>query len=128
MTASEVESGWGAWVARLTSEFANLAEGGWLTFTVPAADADTFVQARVLEGVFALECIVDTQFEGVSDLSSAQQEALNRLGWHSEGDGPDLDRTFPADESGAAAELVAATFREVLGTDSPDQVDIRRPT
>lgn len=127
MTAAEVAPGWDDWIARLTGEFAALAEGDWLTFTVPGADTDTFIQVRLLEGVIALECIADTEFEGVSDLSRTEQEGLTALGWEPGGDEPDLNRTLPADEPAAAAGLVAATFRDVLGVGSPDQVDVRRP-
>lgn len=128
MTAPEREVGWSDWIAELTSEFAKLAEGDWLTFTVPGADTGAFVQVRLLQDVIALECIADTEFEGQSDLSSEQQEALARLGWQPDGQEPDFNRTFPADQSAAAAELVGASFRDVLGAGLPDQVDIRRPS
>ncbi len=124
---------WNAWVQRISGDLTALSDGDWLTFTlgadsapVGASVADVLVQARPLEGVLALECIADTEFEGLTDLTPAQQSALVALGWEQDGDDPDFERTFAPDDTTAAAELVAATLRDVLGAGTPDQVDVRR--
>ncbi|MER7072273.1 hypothetical protein [Terrabacter sp. NPDC000476] len=88
--------------------------------TVP----DVFVQVRRLEGVLALECIGDTQFEGLTDLTPAQQSALEALGWVRAGDDPEFDVALT--EGAAAAALVAASLRTVLGAATPADVDVRR--
>ena len=145
---------WEAWTARIAAELTALTDVDWLTFTVhvdsaastayaaeqaprrwrrpfgsspsgPAA-SDAFVQARLLEGVVALECIGDTEFEGLTDLSPEQQSALVSLGWEQDGDEPDYSRTFAPDEAATAADLVARTLRDVLGAEGPSRVDVRR--
>ena len=124
---------WEMWVQGISEDLGALAEGDWLTFTVridgPSAGpagADVLVQARLLEGVLALECIADTEFEGLTDLTTAQQTALVELGWQPDGDDPDYARTFAPDDAVSAAGLVAATMRDVLGAGTPEQVDVRR--
>lgn len=86
---------------------------------------DVLVQARLLEGVLALELIGDTEFEGLSDLSAEQQAALVALGWAQEGADPEFSRTFAPDEHRAAAELLQRSLHEVLGAPSPEAVDVR---
>jgi hypothetical protein len=61
--------------------------------TVP----DVFLQARLLEGVLALECISDTEFEGLSDLTPEQEDALVALGWTQDDNAPAFHRTYPDD-------------------------------
>ncbi|GAB3068956.1 TY-Chap domain-containing protein [Monashia sp. NPDC004114] len=124
---------WNAWVQRISGDLAALSGGDWLTFTVRADSApvgasvaDVLVQARPLEGVLALECIADTEFEGLTDLTAAQQSALVELGWEQDGDDPDYERTFAPEDTTSAAQLVAATLRDVLGAGTPDEVDVRR--
>jgi hypothetical protein len=90
----------------------------------PARVPDVFVQVRRLEGVLALECIGDTEFEGLTDLSRDQQSALADLGWERQGREPEFSRTFTDGE--AAAGLVHASLTEVLGAATPADVDIRR--
>ena len=83
---------------------------------------------RRLEGVLALECIGDAEFEGLTDLTQHQQETLLTLGWEREGNDPDFSATFAVAESDDAAELLAASLRGVLGAGSPPSVDVRRST
>src|SRR5205085_10414484 len=64
---------------------------------------DVFVQARRLESVLALECIGDTEFEGLTDLTSEAQEALVGLGWTRDGDEPEFSRAF--ENAAEAAQL-----------------------
>ena len=90
----------------------------------PARVPDVFVQVRRLEGVLALECIGDTEFEGLTDLSRDQQSALAGLGWERQGREPEFSRTFT--DGAAAAVLVHASLTEVLGAATPADVDIRR--
>ena len=90
----------------------------------PAGVPDVFVQVRRLEGVLALECIGDTEFEGLTDLSRDQQSALAELGWERQGREPEFSRTLTDGE--AAAGLVHASLTEVLGAATPADVDIRR--
>jgi hypothetical protein len=90
----------------------------------PAGVPDVFVQVHRLEGVLALECIGDTEFEGLTDLSRDQQSALADLGWERQGREPEFSRTFTDGE--AAAGLVHASLTEVLGAATPADVDIRR--
>ena len=85
---------------------------------------DVFVQARRLEGVLALECIGDTEFEGLTDLTREAQEALEGLGWTRDGDEPEFSRAF--DRAAEAAELLRASLAQVLGAVTPADVDIRR--
>ena len=87
---------------------------------------DAFLQARRLGEVVALECIADTEFEGLSDLTAAQQRALVELGWERD-DEPELSRTFALGDP-AAARLLRASLEGVLGARSPAEVDIRRAT
>lgn len=90
----------------------------------PARVPDIFVQARRLGDVVALECIADTEFEGLTDLTREQQRALVELGWEADDD-PDLSRTFDLDDAGAAR-LLRATLEGVLGAPTPAEVDVRR--
>ena len=90
----------------------------------PTHVPDVFVQVRRLEGVLALECIGDTEFEGVTDLSRDQQAALAALGWERQGRQPEFSRTFT--DGAAAARLVHASLTEVLGASTPADVDLRR--
>ncbi|GAA2481793.1 TY-Chap domain-containing protein [Terrabacter carboxydivorans] len=90
----------------------------------PASVPDVFVQARRLEGVIAVECIGDTEFEGLTDLTRDQQSALAGLGWEREGREPEFSRTFT--DGAAAAGLVHASLTGVLGAGTPADVDIRR--
>ena len=100
----------------------------------PAGDrhdsaSDVFLQARRLGAVLALECISDTEFEGLSDLSAPQQQALVALGWEPDEAGPSLLRTYPlgsADTASEAASLLSDSLRRVLGHPSPDDLVLRR--
>jgi hypothetical protein len=85
---------------------------------------DVFLQARLVGGVLALECIGDTEFEGVTDLSRDEQAALAALGWERQGRQPEFSRTFT--DGAAAAGLVHASLTEVLGASTPADVDLRR--
>ncbi|GAA5019318.1 hypothetical protein GCM10023258_06860 [Terrabacter aeriphilus] len=85
---------------------------------------DVFVQVRRLESVLALECIGDTQFEGLTDLTPTQQSALEALGWARAGDDPEFDVALT--DGDAAAALVAESLRTVLGASAPADVDVRR--
>lgn len=87
--------------------------------------SEVLLQARVLEAVLALECISDTEFEGLSDLSTGQQRQLLSLGWEQQDRDPTFSKTYWLDESAAAAELLARSLREVLGADRPSRVDAR---
>jgi hypothetical protein len=120
-------------VQQISGDLAALSGGDWLTFTVRADSApvgasvaDVLLQARPLEGVLALECIADTEFEGLTDLTTAQQSALVELGWQQDGEDPDYERTFAPDDTAPAAQLVARTLRDVLGAATPGQVDVRK--
>ncbi|HET7398830.1 MAG TPA: hypothetical protein VFJ94_09950 [Intrasporangium sp.] len=94
--------------------------------TVPA---EAFVQARHLEGRLALECIGDTEFEGLTDLTADQQRRLVDAGWEQDGHEPSFSRAFePVDRSAErAAELLTVTLRDVLGAPAPEAVEVRRP-
>ncbi|WP_323096147.1 TY-Chap domain-containing protein [Intrasporangium sp. YIM S08009] len=85
---------------------------------------DVFVQVRRVGSVVALECIGDTEFEGLTDLTRDQQSALAELGWEREGPEPEFSRTFT--DAAAAARLVRASLTEVLGAATPADVDLRR--
>jgi len=115
---------WQGWASRVAVDLAELTDADWLTFSVrgPAA----FIQARRLEGMLALELIGDTEFEGLTDLTSAQLAALTGLGWISDGRDPEFERTFPAAAGAEAAALLRATLADVLGAGSPADVDVRR--
>jgi hypothetical protein len=158
MSEGPLEETWEAWTARVSADLAALGEDDWLTFTVhvpsqasstyaaehvprgwrrghrPArhpAVPDVFVQARVLEGVLALECIGDTEFEGLTDLTRDAQEALVGLGWVRDGDEPEFSRAFGDDgvhdvAAPTAAALLVATLAGVLGARSPAEVEVRR--
>jgi hypothetical protein len=147
---------WESWTSRVATDLAALTDDGWLTFTVlvpsrasstyaaersprswrpggarPAPHArvpDVFVQARRLEGVLVLECIGDTQFEGLTDLTREDQEALAALGWVRDDDGPEFSRELGDGLDGAtnAAELLRASLAQVLGAATPSDVDVRR--
>jgi len=147
----QLDETWGSWTARIAADLAALTDDDWLTFTVhvdsqasstyaaeqaprrwrrsarPAPHPrvpDVFLQARVLEGVLALECIGDTEFEGLTDLSRDEQSTLAGLGWEREGPEPEFSRTFT--DGATAARLVHASLTEVLGAATPADVDIRR--
>ncbi|KRF35762.1 hypothetical protein [Terrabacter sp. Soil810] len=152
MSEGPLEESWESWTTRIAADLAALTEDDWLTFTVhvssqaastyaaeraprgrrrggarparPARVPDVFVQARRLEGVLALECIGDTQFEGLTDLTSDQQAALADLGWEREGDEPEFSRAL--DSAAEAAGLLRASLAGVLGAATPADVDIRR--
>lgn len=107
--------------------------------TVPDAEpgpvADVFLQARLVEGVLALECISDTEFEGLSDLTTEQEQALVGLGWEQQGREPAFERTYalevaePAgDAAMEAAGLLRRSLDQVLGALSPADVMLRRST
>ena len=145
---------WEAWSAHVASELAQLGPDDWLTFVVhvdstavvaeerrearrgwrrafappplPPPVPDAFLQARPIEGLLALECIGDAEFEGVTDLTARQLETLAALGWERDGDDPHLSATFDVSEAADAADLVAASLRGVLGAESPGRVDLRR--
>lgn len=87
--------------------------------------SEVLLQAQVLEGVLALECIGDTEFEGLSDLSTGQRRRLVELGWEQDGLEPTFSQTYSLEESGAAADLLARSLREVLGATRPSQVETR---
>jgi hypothetical protein len=61
--------------------------------------ADVFLQARRVGGVLALECISDTEFEGLSDLSREQERALLALGWGQDDHEPGFHRTYAPESS-----------------------------
>jgi len=147
------DESWAAWTHRIAGELAALGAGDWLTFTVhvestasaayaaqqapkkwrhpfsqsasTSPSADVFVQARLLEGVIAVECIADTEFEGLTELTAGQQAALRSLGWD-DGDEPDYARTFAPEDAEAAADLIAHTLSDVLRAENPSRVDVRR--
>lgn len=87
---------------------------------------EAFLQARLLQGLIALECIADTEFEGLSDLTDDQVRRLVALGWERADDRPDLSSTFERSETSAAAGLLTASLRDVLGAAAPTDVDLRR--
>ena len=152
MSEGPLEESWESWTTRIAADLAALTEDDWLTFTVhvssqaastyaaaraprgrrrggarparPTHVPDVFVQARRLEGVLALECIGDTQFEGLTDLTSDQQTALADLGWGREGDEPEFSRAL--DGAAEAAGLLRASLAGVLGAATAADVDIRR--
>ncbi|WP_076262869.1 TY-Chap domain-containing protein [Intrasporangium flavum] len=147
-----LEETWEAWTARIAADLTDLAEDDWMTFTVhvPSRAAvehadprprrgwrrgaacpgdrpsvpDVLVQASRVGGVVALECIGDTEFEGLTDLTRDQQTTLTGLGWEREGPEPEFGRTFTAGAD--AARLVHASLALVLGATSPADVDVRR--
>lgn len=86
---------------------------------------EVLLQASLLEGVLALECISDTEFEGLSDLTPAHQHQLGELGWEQDGSDPTFSTTFAPSEANTAADLLARTLREVLGAQRPSQIDTR---
>ncbi|HKX67749.1 MAG TPA: hypothetical protein VJN29_11035 [Intrasporangium sp.] len=145
---------WEAWSARVARELEQLGPGDWLTFVVhvdsaavvaeerrearrgwrrafappppPPPVPDVFLQARPIEGLLALECIADAEFEGVTDLTARQLETLSALGWEPDRDDPVLSATFDVSDAADAADLIAASLRGVLGAESPGRVDLRR--
>ncbi|WP_020142087.1 hypothetical protein [Terracoccus sp. 273MFTsu3.1] len=151
MSDDPLEETWESWTSRVAADLAALTDDDWLTFTVhvpsqasstyaaeraprwrrgrarPAPHGrvpDVFVQARRLEGVLALECIGDTEFEGLTDLTSEAQEALVGLGWTRDGAEPEFSRAV--DQAAEAAELLRASLTQVLGAATPADVDVRR--
>ncbi|MFM6851746.1 MAG: hypothetical protein ACKOVB_21845 [Terrabacter sp.] len=85
---------------------------------------DVFLQARRLGELVAFECIADTEFEGLTDLTREQQRALVELGWEVD-DEPDLSRTCALGDA-VGARLLRATLEGVLGAATPADVDVRR--
>ncbi len=154
MTDALVEETWESWAARVAGELARLGPDDWMTFVVhvdsaaavaerraqarrgwrralappppPPRVPDVFLQARPVEGVLALECIGDAEFEGITDLTVQQQKTLTTLGWERDGADPRFSATFDAAEVDDAADLLAASLRGVLGAGSPGRVDVRR--
>jgi hypothetical protein len=151
-SAGVPEESWEGWTRRVAADLTDLVEGGWQTFTVhadagapahdrpaarrpglfrrrpreqPSSPADVFVQVTRLEGVLALECVADTEFEGLTALSSHDVERLVSLGWQAVEGEPDLALVLPPDGADDAAALVAATLRDVLGAPTPSAVDRR---
>ncbi|CAN7203559.1 hypothetical protein LJR027_000518 [Terrabacter sp. LjRoot27] len=151
MSDGPLEESWESWTARIATDLAALTDDDWLTFTVhvpsraestyaaeraprgrrrghrpghPPRVPDVFVQVRSLEGVLALECIGDTEFEGLTDLTRDEQAALAGLGWAREGAEPEFSRTF--ERASEAAELLRASLARVLGAATPADVDVRR--
>jgi len=148
------EESWNSWTARLASELGSLGPDAWMTLAVHVDSAaaaaqdrdrtrkgwrralspppavlrvpDVFLQVRVLEGVLALECIGDAEFEGLTDLTDQQQESLMALGWVRDGGDPDFSTIFAVEQAGEAAALLATTLRGTLGAPAPSAVDIRR--
>ena len=115
----------------------SLRRGSPSTAGARDAVADVFLQARRLDGVLALECISDTEFEGLSDLSAEQEQALLTLGWGQDGHEPGFHRTYahasPSTDGtgdlGAATEaarLMRDSLETVLGAPSPESVVLRR--
>jgi hypothetical protein len=74
--------------------------------------ADVFLQARRVGGVLAVECISDTEFEGLSDLTREQEQALVALGWGQDGHEPAFHRTYAHDSSGVEGTDVTASRRD----------------
>lgn len=154
MSAGALDETWEAWTARIAGDLAGLTDEDWMTFAVhvpsrasttyaaervprgrrrgrsrtshAARLPDVFLQVRRLEGVLALECIGDTEFEGLTDLTTSQQSALVDLGWDRDGTEPEFSRTFAGHEPAAAAGLLRASLEGVLGARSPGDVDVRR--
>ena len=154
MTAGPLDETWAAWTARIAADLAALTDEDWLTFVVhvpsqasstyaaqraprgrrrgrtraapPTRVPDVFCQVRRIAGVLALECIGDTEFEGLTDLTASQQAALAGLGWEREGTEPEFSRTFAVADSGEAARLLRSSLEQVLGARSPADVDLRR--
>lgn len=148
------EETWEAWSARVARELEQLGPDDWVTFVVhvesgaavaerrrearrgwrrafaqpplPPPVPDVFLQARMVEGLLALECIGDAEFEGITDLTTRQLETLAALGWERDGDDPRFCATFDLAEAADAADLLAASLRGVLGAESPVRVDLRR--
>lgn len=141
---------WEQWQARVHDELADLGAGEAVTVTIrPQAPAiakqgtrwrprraaqaattasEAFLQARLVAGQLAVECIGDTEWEGVTTLTAAQQRGLSALGWERDGADPTFSRTY--DEEAApeaeAAALLVRSLRDVLGAQSPTDVELRR--
>jgi hypothetical protein len=154
MSAGPLDETWEGWTARIAADLAALTEEDWMTFAVhvtsrasstyaaeraprgwrrgrsrtshTARVPDVFFQVRRLEGLLALECIGDTEFEGLTDLTTAQQAALADLGWERDSREPEFSRTFAGNEQAAAARLLRSSLEDVLGAGSPTDVDMRR--
>ena len=149
MTGTHPEETWDAWAGRVAADLSALPEGGFETFSVhvdatsAAADAprrrrgrrggtasaqpvpDAFLQVRRLEGVLALECIGDPEFEGVSALPPGAADALVALGWERTEEASELTRLLSPQAADDAARLLAASLRDVLGAGAPSAVDRR---
>jgi hypothetical protein len=154
MTApAQTDSEWEGWQERLRDELSGLGDGDAVTLTIrpltpapaPAPIAsrprrrrrtgttrtpppDVFVQARLVAGRLALECIGDTEWEGVTDLTAAQQRGLAALGWERDPADPTFTRTYDPDAVpwSEAAVLLVASLRDVLGVGAPGDVELRR--
>jgi hypothetical protein len=141
---------WEEWQARVRDELSDLGAGEAVTVTIrpqaPAiskqgprwrprraaksatASPEVFSQARIVAGQLAVECIGDTEWEGVTTLTAAQQQGLAALGWERDGADPTLSRTYDEEVApGAeAAALLVTSLRGVLGAASPTDVELRR--
>jgi hypothetical protein len=140
---------WEEWQARVRDELSDLGAGEAVTVTIrpqaPAiskqgprwrprraaksatASPEVFIQARIVAGQLAVECIGDTEWEGVTTLTAAQQQDLAALGWERDGADPTLSRTYEEAAPGAeAAALLVTSLRGVLGAASPTDVELRR--
>lgn len=94
----------------------------------PAPALDVFVQARLVAGRLALECIGDTEWEGETTLTAAQQQHLAALGWERDGADPTFSRTYDPEVApwSEAAALLTTSLRDVLGAAMPADVELRR--
>jgi hypothetical protein len=157
MTGSDTDETWDSWRDRLSDTLAGMGSSDWVTMAVrpgvrapdptpskrrsrwrrrngadPSATRpvppDVFVQARLVTDRLALECIGDTEWEGLTDLTEAQQRELVALGWHRDGDDPTFSLTYdPAANPWAeAAALLTTSLRDVLGATTPTDIDLRR--
>jgi hypothetical protein len=141
---------WEEWQARVRDELSDLGAGEAVTVTIrPQAPAisrrgprwrprraakaattapEVFIQARIVAGQLAVECIGDTEWEGVTTLTAGQQQGLSALGWEREGADPTFSRTYDqeATPDGEAATLLVRSLRDVLGAASPTDVELRR--
>ena len=88
--AGAAPDGWLTFVVHVESAVAveerrREARKGWRRAFAPPAPPppvpDVFLQARPVEGLLALECIGDAEFEGVTDLTTRQLDTLVALGY-----------------------------------------------
>lgn len=126
--------GWVAFSVRVPSraqvrEQAREARRGWKRVLAappaPAPVPEVYLQARVMQGLLAVECIADTEFEGLSTLTGAQHDTLTTFGWEQVPGEVDLSATFALNEVRDAAELLSASLRGPLGAGSPADVQTR---